>query len=346
MFPSFMTTLLLALILPAYALSSPPLFTTHDPLELTLVADLQAVQADRRHLGSRDPNVLRPEWRPALIGLGTPGAVTSWLPIKLRVRGHHRRQPQICEMPPLKLKLPTGSRKGPFADQRKLKLVTYCGGRKTEQDTLQEYLAYRIYGLLSGLAYQVRLVRLTYVDGFGGGFTDPLWFGCQIWTTRYGFLLENTKDMARRNQAESIKVDAIAKQFDQTDLIRFHLFQHMIGNGDFELEPAANLKRLQLADGRMIPVPCDLDMAWFQHSSITYQTEIANFCFPAEVVEPFRRRFLELRTEVFSLIQAVPDLNAFHRKRAKEHFEAFFAWLQVPKNLRSKDCAVRPGRER
>ena len=50
---------------------------------------------------------------------------------------------------------------------------------------------YKLYNVLTDLSYRVRLCRITYRD-YGGRASTSV---------HYGFFLENTEAMARRNQA-------------------------------------------------------------------------------------------------------------------------------------------------
>jgi hypothetical protein len=74
---------------------------------------------------------------------------TQRLEVKIRTRGHFRRE--VCEQPPLQLNFKKSQVKGTlFAGQNKLKLVAPCKeGKRYQQYVILEYLAYKIYQLLT-----------------------------------------------------------------------------------------------------------------------------------------------------------------------------------------------------
>ena len=52
-----------------------------------------------------------------------------------------------------------------FEGQDKFRVVTHCRDRdEYEENVLEEYLAYRIYALLTEISFRVRLARITYGD--------------------------------------------------------------------------------------------------------------------------------------------------------------------------------------
>ena len=79
--------------------------------------------------------------------------------LKLKTRGNFRLDPTNCKYPPIMVKFgKLNTADSIFADQSKLKLVTQC---QLENYVLLEYLAYKVYGLLTSNSYRVRLAHIT-----------------------------------------------------------------------------------------------------------------------------------------------------------------------------------------
>jgi hypothetical protein len=117
--------------------------------------------------------------------------------VKLKTRGNFRRDPTNCKYPPIMVKFgKLNTADSIFADQSKLKLVTQC---QLENYVLLEYLAYKVYGLLTSYSFRVRLAHITYMDMD----TKETYF------TRHVFFIENELDMAARVQAEIYKSNVV-----------------------------------------------------------------------------------------------------------------------------------------
>ena len=73
-----------------------------------------------------------------------------------------------------------------FRGNKSLKLVTYCDSNsKYEQYIAKEFLAYRIYNLLTDYSFRVRPMQVSYVDSERGG--KPI--------IRFGFFIEDIDDV-------------------------------------------------------------------------------------------------------------------------------------------------------
>ncbi len=173
-------------------------------------------------------------------------------PLKVKTRGNFRRDKNNCFYPPLwlnfpKSKIPEGS---VFNGQDKIKLVTPCRDQKF---VIREYLAYRLYNLLSPHSFQARLVKVRYTDSVKGKTSDAL----------YGILLEGKDEMAARNGAKIIKRKKIRpNKTDKSLFLKMATFQYLIGNTDWSIEYQHNVK-LMVQEGnlRPLPVPYDFDHA-------------------------------------------------------------------------------------
>ncbi|MEO0731736.1 MAG: hypothetical protein AAFZ52_02805, partial [Bacteroidota bacterium] len=180
------------------------------------------------------------------------GQQQAWSP-KVSVRGKFRRN--RCEFAPLKLDFSKKDLKAAgLAKHDKYKLVTPCSTDPKAGDLiLKEYLAYRTYALLTNYHFRVQLLEITYVDADG---KHPK-------RTETAFLIEDADEMAERYGATELE-DALgrpAEAFAPAAEISHALMQYLIGNGDWSLPLARNLKIIELPDGKLAPVGYDFDFS-------------------------------------------------------------------------------------
>ena len=98
-------------------------------------------------------------------------------------------------MPPILLdfKTPSSPKLRPLG---RLKLVTGCAaGNEDEQLIIKEFLAYKIFNMLTDKSFRVRLVNIKYEDTRGKVKSY----------SQYGFLLEDVDDMAKRNKCLEVE---------------------------------------------------------------------------------------------------------------------------------------------
>ena len=78
-----------------------------------------------------------------------------------------------------------------FKGQKKMKVVTHC---QLESEILKEYYVYKMYNMFTELSFNVRLLKITYVDSKGSRPEE----------TKYAFFIESTKHMAERNGGKEL----------------------------------------------------------------------------------------------------------------------------------------------
>src|SRR5690349_16745909 len=116
------------------------------------------------------------------------------VPIEAKTRGHFRRIQGDCTYPPLMLhfKKNDSTDNSIFNGQSKLKLVVPC---RNEELIIKEWMAYKMFNLLTPQSFKVRLLSLTWKQSNKNKQEKPV----------YAFLLENEDDMAARNRSFSVK---------------------------------------------------------------------------------------------------------------------------------------------
>jgi len=295
-----------------------PLFASDEPLILTLKADFRAINKDRTESSTRRyPGTF-----------SAAGDSSSAIPVELGSRGHSRLRVATCAWVPLRVQFKKKDVAGTVFDgQSSLKLVTHCRDNGDfEQHVLREYLPYRIYGLLSPIAFRARLAKVTYVDAGG----KPL-------TTRYGMFIEDDSDVARRAMARSVDLPRTQfKDFDPDSLMTMTLFEYMIANTDVSIFKLHNVKLMVTERRTTYPVPYDFDYsglvdAPYAHPDpklgiATVQDRIYRGPCGSEaefdrVLETFRAK----KAEVMALYDSLPDLSTGYRKQARSYLESFYA---------------------
>ena len=178
--------------------------------------------------------------------------------LKINSRGKFRRR--MCEFPPLSLKFSkSGLKELGFAKHKhnKLKLVTHClENEKTvgNDNVLKEYLAYKIFNEISPNSFVTKVFKITYRDT-SGKLKD---------IKRYGFLIEDTDEMAERLGGKECDecFNSAMEVISKVDEANVSLFQYMIGNEDWGTENMKNVKIVNRPDGIRIPGPLRFRFLW------------------------------------------------------------------------------------
>lgn len=229
-----------------------PLFERNDLLEARIEAPLETLMDERDDT----------EYLPGTFSWVDASGARRELDLELRARGNYRRQEDICDVPPIRLNFKKKQVEGTeFAGQDKLKLVTHCQNKREqyEQYVLREYLAYRIFNILTDRSFRARLLRVTYVDTDGENETS----------THYGILLEDDDRLAERLGVQKLEVPYTSvSDLDPAYAALVSVFQYMIGNTDYSLirgekdeDCCHNIVLLAQASGGHLAVPYDFDFA-------------------------------------------------------------------------------------
>jgi hypothetical protein len=307
-----------------------PLFSSTDPLELTLTANFAAINKDRNPESAvRYPGVLTVA--------GTDGAPKS-IAVKLSARGHFRRMARNCSLVPLRVEFPhEGTAGTPFDGQTTLKLGTGCEDSKAyEQITLREYLTYPIFNLVTPLSFRARLARATYVDEKSKKKTGP----------RFALFLEHENDVARRNEGRIVELSRVVfKDLEAEPLTRAMLFEYMIGNTDMSIWALHNIRLLQKPDRTLTAVPYDFDLSGFVHAPYANPDRRLGLrsvvdrmyrgpCRTTEEFDAAAAPFRAKRTEMLAFIDGMRDLEQPVRAEAKDYVEGFFRTIDKPASIK------------
>jgi len=175
--------------------------------------------------------------------------------MKVKPRGKYRRK--VCDFPTIKLNFSKKELKADgMAKYDDYKVVTHCLDDKKEskENVLREYLVYKMYNILSPKSYQVKYVKITYIDSEGKMNT----------LKRTGFLIEDTGELEDRI---GVEVHPEPKfPIDSFDIEQYNfvaLFQYMIGNVDWRATPfVKNAKAMKAErEDKYQLIPYDFDFS-------------------------------------------------------------------------------------
>lgn len=308
--------------------SEVPLFSSHDVLLFTLEADWGTIFKDRSQ---------ESKYHPARLHLTGVNGSPVTLDIQVRTRGNFRLQSRICGFPPLRLNFPqAGTENTVFAGQDKLKLATHCQDDRDqyEQITLQEYLIYRSFNLLTDRSFKVRLARITYVDAAGR--RDTL--------TKYGFLIEDEDALAARLGGTIVDMKEIHDENTERDpMTLVALFQYFVGNTDWSVWALHNIVLVQIPP-EMFPTAIPYDFDWSGVISAPYARPDARlpirtvrerlyrgYCRVRAELDPVFELFNREKEEIYALWNGQEGLAEKTRKQALQYFDEFYRIINDPR---------------
>ena len=210
-------------------------------------------------------------------------------------------------------------------------MVTHCANSRLNLNyVLKEYLAYKIYNLLSPYSFRVRLVKVKYVDTGRKNKEYDTW----------GFFIEPEDLLAERLDALPVKLDYPGlSQTDPEVTGIMTVFNYLIGNADYSVTSRHNVKLLRLKDlGKMnpVPVPYDFDYSGLVNAhyaipgdnlGITSVTQ-RYFLGPCRSEEDFRQifsYFFGKKEEIYQLIESFEYLDERERNWAIAYLDEFFS---------------------
>lgn len=254
--------------------------------------------------------------------------------LKARLRGNSRLR--VCQFLPLRLNFSEKSSTGTlFEDQDKIKLVTHCrNNQRGEQDLLEEYLAYRLFNLLSEVSYRVRLLQITYSDT--GGKLDAKA------QNRYGFVIESARELATRINATAVNVTGISRNsLDSEQAALVYIFQYLIGNTDWSIVAADSDEfcchngDLFAIDSDLYLVPFDFDLSGLVNTRYAKPDPslpinrvrrrlYRGYCTDPDALQKALQSVIDKQTEIMQLPQQIPGLLPKQSENASEYLRDFF----------------------
>ncbi len=307
------------------------LFDSDEVLSITLSGNLRDVLNDRTKV---------PKNYPLTLSYRKEDSTEVILQVEVRTRGHFRRMRENCGYPPLLIQFP---KEGPhtnsvFKNQNKLKLVMPCKG---DDYVVREWLVYKLYNLVTPKSFRARLVKVTLEDDKRKKGATPF----------YGLLLEEEKQMAKRNKLVAVDRKLQPGEVQADEFINMTVFEYLIGNTDWSIQYLQNIKLLA-KDSMAVPVavPYDFDHAGIvnapyarpaeelQMSGIR-QRRYRGYCVKdMKVFEKVIARYNELKKDIYSLYGNCTLLDEKYIKSTIKFLDDFYDTINDPKEWQ-KDFA-------
>ncbi|SNC75269.1 hypothetical protein SAMN06265337_2790 [Hymenobacter gelipurpurascens] len=312
-----------------------PFFTSEQEFRFTLVLPIDDILRDR----GANPAL----HAATLLYQDETGKKTS-LPVQVRVRGNRRKDPTVCDFPPLLISFPKAfSASTPFGKVQELKMTTHC---LEDSYVLREYLVYKLYNALTTMSFRARLCRVTYQDANGKRKSAE----------HQSFLLEEASAMALRNKATIIpKLFFIGMQHtDQRKMAMVAFFQYMIGNTDWSVPYRHNIRLLSPdKNATCIPVPYDFDYCGLVMTpyaepppqlgiTSVRQRLFRGYGFSEEIYKETRTLFNDHQKAFYNIYELCPYLSKDEKLFASRFLEDFYKTLNDPKDFERN--IVRVGR--
>lgn len=251
---------------------------------------------------------------------------TRRLSIAARTRGNFRRTMGGCTYPPIMLLFQDSVKVAGtlFHQQKKLKLVMPCKG---DQYVAKEYLAYRVYQLLTPMAFRARLVKLTLEDTRKNKTSESF----------LAMLLEEEHQLATRNGMVSVEKKIGPRQAEVSAFHRMAVFEYFIGNTDWSVEYLQNVKLISKdSNGIAYTVPYDFDHAGIvspPYAKPAEQLELSSvrerryrgYCLTdLNLLKPFFSEFQQARDKINSIYETASYLDASNKKVVLKFIDDFY----------------------
>ncbi len=249
--------------------------------------------------------------------------------IRIKSRGEFRNG--YCNFPPIQVNLKNaGFKKEDVKKIGKMKLVTHCMSGN-EDYVFKEYLAYKLFNVLTDVSFRVRLLKINYIDT---GRKNKV-------TTTFGFFIEPAEMLAERTKMTEIASTTLSqKDMFPEVLDRMAIFQYMIGNADWSIANQHNCK-VFLSPGLEtrsmgISIPYDFDYTGLvnadyavpnESSKITSVREriYTGLCRSKETFEKELAEFADHKTEFYKVINDFPYISARQKKEMNRYLDEFFS---------------------
>jgi hypothetical protein len=300
------------------------LFDSDEVLPIKLKGALRGLLNDRSSV---------PQNFPLVLSVAKEDSTQTEIPVQVKTRGHFRRTLGGCTYPPLLIQFP---KEGPhlssvFKQQKKLKLVMPCSG---DNYVVREWLVYKLYNLFTPLSFRARLVQVTMQDEKTKKTSGPF----------YGLLLEEEKQMAKRNKMIAVEKKLKPQQVQANPFLIMAVFQYLIGNTDWSTQYLQNIKLLA-EDSLAIPiaVPYDFDHAGIVNAPYAKPAEelqmrsiqerrYRGYCMPdLKPFEPVIAVYNSLKNEIYSLYATCPLLDEKYKKSTARFLDEFYATINNQK---------------
>jgi len=304
----------------------PGLFESDELLTLNLKFDLSTFKRKRS-----DEDYLE-----ALLYYNNSFGDSVGAEIRVRARGEFRRT--YCALPPMLLNFK--SEDSSFFESTevdKVKMVTRC---KADDPNLvfKEYLAYRMYNMLTENSLRVRLLQINF---FNTARQNEQ-------TSEFAFFIEPVENLTKRLGAMEVRTAIDQKEIIPDMLDRFAIFNYMIGNTDWSVLIQHNvlllLPNYPARRDRAIIVPYDFDFSGLVNANYSApypslkiksvrERLYLGICRTEEEYVAALKEFLSLKDDFYKLINEFPYLEEKSRREMISYLDGFFAGIDSRNTL-------------
>ena len=255
------------------------------------------------------------------------------MPVEMKTRGHFRKLKENCTYPPLLIKFSKSEAhtSSIFREQSKLKLVMPCGA---DDYIVREWLAYKIYNLVTPLSFRVRLVKVKIEDEKSKKNINPF----------YGIFLEEENQMAARNKATLTEQKLKPQQTQREPFLRMAVFQYLIGNTDWSVEYLQNIKLVKTSSSQQpVTIPYDFDHSGIVNAPYARPAEellmnsvqerrYRGYCLPdLKDFEGTIALYNKLKKDIYDLFTSCTYLDAKSLKATIKFLDGFYGTINNPK---------------
>jgi hypothetical protein len=328
----YLTVVIIAFFGIRFYAQSTDLFLNDSVLKVNIHYHARKVLSDRSN---------EKTYHDALLELVSSTGQNSTFKTGMRTRGIFRLKSSNCYFPPFTLKFNKNEIKNTvFKGYPKLKLVFPC--RKSdayEQYILLEYLAYKIYNLLTEYSFRVRLLKIKLIDLDS---KEPV-------HEKYGFVIEPIDKLAKRTNSKEIEVKNLHPDITDSLLInRLSIFQYMIGNTDWSVKALHNIKLLSRDSLRSpVAVPYDFDFSGLVDAPYAAPAEHLNissvrmryfngYCREMEDILINVNLFISKKKTIYDLIYTVEGLEKHYIDETIKYFDQFYNILDDHNRIRKE----------
>ena len=301
------------------------LFASDELLQIKLTGKLKELMNDRE---SADPQSF-----PFRFSYTNEQGIETVIPVEVRTRGHFRRMKANCTYPPLLIKFPNQGAQVTtvFRNQKKLKLVMPCAG---EEYIVREWLAYKIYNLITPKSFKARLVKIQLGDERNSKTANSV----------YGILLEEEDQLAERNNATVVETKLRPQQTEVNTFLTMSVFQYLIGNTDWSVEYLQNIKLIAPKSGSVpMTVAYDFDHAGLVGASLaqpaeelqmssTRERRYRGYCMKdLSVFNQVLAEFNRVKDDIYKLYKDCKILDEKYIKSTLRYLDEFYATINNTK---------------
>ena len=300
------------------------LFDTDEVIQITLRGNIRELLNDRKE---------NPKSHPLTVSYYQEDSTEITIQAEAKTRGHFRKLKENCYIPPLLIQFPDQGThlSSIFSDQKKIKLVMPC---REDEYTVREWLVYKLYNLVTPKSFRSRLVKVLMEDVNNKKPSTPL----------YGLLLEEERQVAKRNDLVSVERRLKPEQLQPEAFLNMAVFEYLVGNTDWSVQYLQNVKLLA-ADSLAVPapVPYDFDLAGIVFApyarpaeelemTSVRQRRYRGYCVnDMKVFDGIIARYNELKKDIYALYQGCTLLDAKYIKNTVKYLDDFYETINNPK---------------